>query len=82
MTHDPLCVTDADTLAHECPTCHLIAKARSDQRERDADTVDDYARETHHHVGGSVAFCDQRLGDRCDVTSALKTAAERLREKP
>jgi len=36
----------------------------------------EYAAETHRHVGGFVCLRDS--GDRCDITAALRTLADRV----
>ena len=81
MTHDPLCPWQGyervpDTV---CWHCDLIAKVRADQRNRDADLIDAHAKDTHRHVGGNVTYCDQRLGDHCDITAALTSLAHLMR---
>lgn len=89
MTHDQNCpARDNDTLPDSLlawePSCQceLIAGVRADQRGQDTQVIDDIARQTHHHVVGSVEVCDQRRGDRCDITASLKAAAWALRRKP
>lgn len=81
MSHDPMCKFAGDKSVpwHLCAPCVLIREVRTDQREKDAQAIDDYAKETHQHVGGNVMFCNHHSGDRCDITAALRTAANKLR---
>lgn len=88
MTHDPLC-PNSKSCPHDCGDClcladafcqcDFIAEVREDQRTRDADLIDARAKDTHRHVGGNVTYCDQRLGDRCDITAALTSLARLMR---
>ena len=53
------------------------------KRSANADVLETYTAANHNHVGRW--FCTPGSGDRCDITAALRVAADRLRdlqEKP
>lgn len=88
--HDPLCPCTAhskcystrdDDICFYCK-CKEFSVVRADERQRAILAVLDHAAEAHRHVDDGFGSCSLRLGDRCDITTALKVAANRLREMP
>ena len=72
---------DCDLAHEECRcVCGLLARARAEERGRALDAaraaVLAYADDTHQHVG--MLKCWPENGDRCDITAALRVAAQRI----
>ena len=62
----------------ECALCICKALRACEQRVLDAarEAVLAYADDTHQHVG--MLKCWPENGDRCDITAALRVAAQRI----
>ena len=53
---------------------------QGDRADRAADALDAHARRTHRHIAGPyTGECAVHLGDRCDITAALRHAANIVR---
>lgn len=61
----------------------VICRTRQETIRECVDVLETYTAANHKHVGRW--FCTPGSGDRCDITAALRVAADRLRdlqEKP
>lgn len=73
MQHGMFCIH-----CHQWCICEALGEKYAAALRDAVKAVKVYADETHKHSGDLFGHCRQEYGDRCDITAALRVAAQKI----